>query len=53
MTPNNKAISITKPRRLFYNKTTGEVMGLASGGGAFEDFTGDDLIMATFGELGI
>jgi hypothetical protein len=37
-----------KCRRLFYNLATGEVMGLASGGGAMESLTGDDLIRATF-----
>jgi len=37
-----------KCRRLFYVLATGQVMGLASAGGAMESLTGDDLIRATF-----
>ena len=49
MTPREQAILITKCRRLFYNSATGDVMGLASGGGALEALTGEALILATFG----
>lgn len=36
--------SLTKCRRLYYNKLTGEVMGCTAGGGASEGLTGDDHI---------
>ena len=37
-----------KCRRLFFNKTTGAVLGIASGGGAIEGLEGDDLIRGTY-----
>ena len=48
MTPKHKAESQGKCRRFFYDKTTGDVLGVASGGGALNELTGDDLIVATF-----
>jgi len=49
MTPKHKAESQGKPRRMFYNKIDGKVMGLAAGGGAIEELARDALILATFG----
>ena len=54
----NSTIEIQgKCRRLFYHKidvpggkVAGDVIGIASGGGAIEDLSGDDLIIATFND---
>jgi hypothetical protein len=48
MTPNTDVQITRKCRRLFYNKTTGDVMGITSGGGVAENMTGNTLILATF-----
>jgi len=48
---NPKAEALGKRRRLFYNKLTGAVIGIHSGGGALETLDGDDLIVATFNRL--
>ena len=48
MTPNTDVQVARKCRRLFYDKITGDVMGLTSGGGVAEHMTGDALILATF-----
>lgn len=47
MTPRVQAEITTKCRRLFYDKLTGLVTGVASGGGALEELTGAALIIAT------
>ena len=47
MTPRVQAELTTKCRRLFYNKVTGLVMGVSSGGGGLESLTSDALIIAT------
>lgn len=51
MTHNVRVESLGKCRRLFFDLTTGDVIGVASGGGAWQDFTGDDLIIATFSDM--
>ena len=43
-----QAMLINHSESFFYNKDTGKVMGLASGGGALESLRGDALIYATF-----
>ena len=48
MTPSEAVELQRKCRRLVYDKNTGAVAGLISGGGATEGLTGDALIMATF-----
>jgi hypothetical protein len=50
MTPKTQVEVITKCRRFFYDKSTGIVKGVASGGGALEALTGDALIMATYND---
>lgn len=47
MTPRVQAEITTKCRRLFYDKLTGLVTGVAAGGGALELLTGAALIIAT------
>ena len=48
---NPKAEALGKRRRLFYNKVTGAVICINSGGGALEALGGADLIVATFNRL--
>ena len=52
MTPKVQAELLTKCRRLFYNKVTGLVLGVSSGGGGLESLTGDALIIATHNDPG-
>lgn len=47
---NPRVEALGKSRRLFYEKATGKVIGLASGGGAIATLRGDDLIVATFND---
>ena len=37
-----------KSNRIFYYKDSGDVLGVASGGGAIKEFRGDALVYATF-----
>ena len=48
MTPRTAAEMIYKCRRLTYNKLTGEVIGVSSGGGALDGLSGDALLHATY-----
>lgn len=50
MMSNPRVEALGKERRLFWDKTTGKVMGKASGGGALLELRGDDLIVATFND---
>ena len=51
MTLNVTVEMLGKKRRLFYDLGTGKVMGLASGGGALDELTGADLLVATFNDV--
>jgi len=51
MTPRLEAELSQKKRRLFYYRTTGAILGLASGGGALEAMRGEALIIATFNDV--
>lgn len=48
MTPKIEAELITKCRRLFYDRVTGQAIGVASGGGAIATLHGEALVIATF-----
>ena len=50
MTPKTQVETQTKCRRFFYDKSTGIIKCVASGGGALEKLRGDALIMATFND---
>jgi len=48
MTPKTQAEMTRKCYRLFYEKASGQVIGVASGGGAIDALSGDALILASF-----
>ena len=48
MTPKTQAEMTRKCYRLFYKKASGQVIGVASGGGAIDGLSGDALILASY-----
>jgi len=51
MTPRLEAELSQKRRRLFYDRASGSILGVASGGGALEAMRGEALIIATFNDV--
>jgi hypothetical protein len=51
MTPKTQVEVTQKCRRFFYDRITGRILGVASGGGALDKLHGEVLVIATFNDV--